>query len=114
MNDDSDRLERLGARIKTLREARGLTQEALAELVDVDGQTIQRVERAKIAPSLARVFGIADALGVSMAELFDAAGAAVEVAGVTPSELAVLSAYRATPEERRELALRVLREIERG
>ncbi len=107
-------LQRLGARIRTLREAAGLTQEALAERVGVDTQTIQRVERAKVTPSLPRVFALADALEVTMSEMFEGEDVAVDTSPVTPDELAVLRAYRSTPGSRRSLALRVIREIAQG
>ena len=114
--DDNDRmLERLGARVRTLREARGLTQDQLAEMIGVDTQTVQRMERAKISPALSRVLAVASALDVAIADLFSEEGAPIEQSvQLTPDELALLTCFRDTSEARRGLALRVLREIERG
>jgi transcriptional regulator with XRE-family HTH domain len=49
----------------------GLSQEKLAEKAGCDRQSINRVENAAYSPSLDRVFKLADALGLSLTELFD-------------------------------------------
>ena len=51
------------------RKALGLSQEKLAERAGCDRQSINRVENAAYSPSLDRVFLLADALGVQLAEL---------------------------------------------
>jgi transcriptional regulator with XRE-family HTH domain len=56
-----------------LREERGLTQEELASRAGTTFGTVSRVESAKSAPAWWTVRKIADALGVSMAELATAA-----------------------------------------
>jgi transcriptional regulator with XRE-family HTH domain len=52
------------------RRSLGLTQEGLAERVGWDRQAISRLENPTHSPSLDRVFILADALGVSLTELF--------------------------------------------
>ncbi len=59
----------LGLAIKKLREARGLTQEELANRADTTVGTVSRLEAAKSAPAWATVMQIIDALGVSLSEL---------------------------------------------
>jgi transcriptional regulator with XRE-family HTH domain len=59
----------LGVAIKTLREARSLTQEELASRANTTVGTVSRMEAAKSAPAWATVMQIIDALGVSLPEL---------------------------------------------
>ncbi len=54
-----------------LREVRGLTQEKLAELVDVDRRHIQRIEVGKANPGIDVLAGLKDALKAEWAELLD-------------------------------------------
>jgi len=65
----------LGRAIRRLREERSLTQEELASRAGTTFGTVSRIESAKSAPAWWTVRKIAEALGVSMAEL----AAAVEV-----------------------------------
>ena len=57
-------------RIKELREKRGLTQEALAEKVDVTRQTILFLEKGKYNPSLRLAYKIAKVLNSKIEDLF--------------------------------------------
>jgi len=59
----------VGARIRSLRTARGWTQEELGARAEVDFRTIGGVERGERAPSLSSLQRIAEALEVDMAEL---------------------------------------------
>lgn len=61
---------RFGAHIKALRDARHLTQEALAERSDLSVDAIRRIERGAFSPSLNTVDGLAKGLDVSLASLF--------------------------------------------
>jgi len=61
----------LGARIKELRLGRGLSQDQLAELVDVDTKHMSRIETGLSAPTVDRLEMIADALGVELRSLFE-------------------------------------------
>ena len=65
----------LGRAVRRLREERGLTQEELASRAGTTFGTVSRVESAKSAPAWWTVRKIADALGVSIAELATAAEA---------------------------------------
>lgn len=65
----------LGRAVRHLREERSLTQEELASRAGMTFGTVSRIESAKSAPAWWTVRKIAEALGVSMAEL----AAAVEV-----------------------------------
>ena len=58
----------LGTRLKELRTAAGLSQDALAYLARTTGRTISLIERGHV-PKLPVIFGIAAALGVPVERL---------------------------------------------
>ena len=60
-----------GAVVRAKRKSLGLSQEKLAEKAGCDRQSINRVENAAYSPSLDRVFKLADALGMSLSDLFE-------------------------------------------
>lgn len=60
----------LGIRIRALRRERGWSQEYLAELAGMHRTYLWGIERGVRNPSLRHLAHIADALGVSIAELF--------------------------------------------
>jgi transcriptional regulator with XRE-family HTH domain len=64
----------LGLAIRRLRHSKGVTQEALADRIDVSASTLCSLERGLIDPPWSRVRAIAHALDVDMDEL----GAAVQ------------------------------------
>lgn len=59
-----------GANVRHHRKARGLTQEALAERVNVSIETIGKIERGAAAPTFSTAEKIADALEVNVTALF--------------------------------------------
>ena len=59
----------IGANTLRLRQQRGVTQERLAELADLDLRFIQRIERAARNLSIGVLVPLADALGVDPREL---------------------------------------------
>ncbi|EDM76685.1 DNA-binding protein [Plesiocystis pacifica SIR-1] len=87
--------ELFGARVRLLREGRGLTQARLARMAGVASDTISRVESARFSPSLDTMIKIADGLKLPLeallGEKFDQA-----------DELAAL--IRGLPERDRQLA----------
>jgi transcriptional regulator with XRE-family HTH domain len=62
-------MESKGHRIRRLREARGLTQRKLADLIQVDPVTVSRWERDDKSPRDAARARLVGALGVSVATL---------------------------------------------
>jgi transcriptional regulator with XRE-family HTH domain len=60
-----------GQRIRALRHDRGLSQEGLAELAGVHRTYLSSLERGERNVSLDNIYAIAEALGVSPAELFE-------------------------------------------
>lgn len=62
----------LGDRIRKLRREAGLTQEALAERVDISWKHFQDIETARNSnPTLKTLVGIAAALDISVVELLE-------------------------------------------
>ena len=61
----------LGARIKELRNGRGLSQEQLAEILDIDTKHLSRLETGQNAPTIDRLEMIAHSLGVEARSLFE-------------------------------------------
>jgi len=60
----------IGARVRTRRVAAGLSQEQLGVAAGVAGRTVARVEAAEDT-TLGTLVAIADALGVTLADLVD-------------------------------------------
>ena len=63
--------ELLGARIKELRKRKGLTQEQLAEKVDLATRYVSLIEVGRSSPSLETMENISNALEVDLRDLFD-------------------------------------------
>lgn len=62
----------VGSRVAELREARGWTQEELAELLDCTPKWIQTIERGQGNVSLRALAQLGSAFGVAVVELFSA------------------------------------------
>lgn len=64
-------LRRLGKRVRALRRERSLTQEATADAASLDSKHLQAIEAGNVNPTVASLLGIARALGVTLADLFE-------------------------------------------
>lgn len=64
----------LGAAIRSLRESRSISQEALALRAEVDRSYMGRIERGDNNVAILTLARVANALGVSMAQLLRKAG----------------------------------------
>ncbi|PKN55114.1 MAG: hypothetical protein CVU56_23045 [Deltaproteobacteria bacterium HGW-Deltaproteobacteria-14] len=62
--------ERVGPRLKLLRERRGLSQRELARRAGVTNASVSQIEQDRVSPSVASLRKLAGALGVSLAEFF--------------------------------------------
>lgn len=69
MNKDIYR--KLGLNIKKHRNLKGLTQEKLADKVSINLSSLGKIEIAYNKPSFSTIIAIADALEISLKELFD-------------------------------------------
>lgn len=68
--EDNDYLRLFAQRVRTLREAQGISQEKLAERAELHRTYIGMVERLERNPSLVCIHKIAKGLGVHITELF--------------------------------------------
>jgi transcriptional regulator with XRE-family HTH domain len=66
-----DVLERFGKKVRQKRTALGLSQEAFADRCNLDRTYISGIERGKRNVALRNVEAIANALGISIAELVE-------------------------------------------
>ena len=60
----------LGNRLRELREAKGLTQAQLADLIGMSRKTVNTVENGVFVPSTIVALKLAAALGCSVEDLF--------------------------------------------
>lgn len=67
----TDLLRRFSHKIQKIRNERGLTQEGLALICNLDRTYIGRLERMERSPSLGTLKKLADGLGMSLSELLD-------------------------------------------
>ena len=68
--NNQDIVSFFGLRLRTLRKARGLSQEAFADLANLDRSYVGGVERGERNVSLINIKKFADALEISAEELF--------------------------------------------
>lgn len=85
----TDVRQRLGMRIRTLREERGLTQDDLADRIRISRVYVWQLERGERTASLETLIAIAKAFDVSLSEIF------LDVDRETSKELTRLSAAAA-------------------
>jgi transcriptional regulator with XRE-family HTH domain len=106
-------LQRFGARVREVREARRVTQQHLSEMLSMRASSVSQIETGDLSPTLTTVAAIARAMGVRPAELldFDVAVSA-EPAGLEEVEL--LSGFRGLPADRKALVLLVVKAMMPG
>ena len=92
-----------GERLKALREARGLTQEQLAQKSDMDVYVIKWVESGILDPGMGRTARLADALGVNPTYL----------AGFTPPAAVPQERAAASPAKARSLHQKAMDVLEK-
>lgn len=68
---NTDRIKAFGEHLRKLRNMKNMSQQELADIADVNKKTIQRIEHAKISPSLDTLISIAKGLNVDISELFN-------------------------------------------
>lgn len=101
--------ELFGARIKSLRETKGWTQEYLAGKMDISPNYLSSIERGRENPTFDMLIKFSDALKVEMWQLFDFGHE------VSPKELReMLNRFaKEIDDEKLKLAVKVLRAIVR-
>ena len=86
------------ARIRKLKK---LSQVALGEMIGVDGSTIQRAETMHHSAKLETYQKCADALGVTLADLF--------AEDFSPVERALVEAFRRVPDQQKHVVADMVR-----
>lgn len=71
MQSQGDALAGLGARIRSMRKDRGIQLNELAEKSGLSSAFLSRLERGQVSSSVANLIQIAEALGISVSELFE-------------------------------------------
>lgn len=66
--------QQLGARIRTLREARGISLRGFAVSIGADKTYLSDVERGRRSPTVDMAGRIAHGLGLTLSELFEGIG----------------------------------------
>ena len=103
-------LQKLGSRLRQLREASGLTQQRLAELVQLKPPTISLFESGEFAPTLTTATALARVLRVRLPDLFDFDNDVCTTSNPCDIEEAeVLAAYRVLPTDHQVLIRGILR-----
>jgi transcriptional regulator with XRE-family HTH domain len=61
----------MGKQIKTLRQARNMSQEELSEKISINSKYLSAIERGKANPTLSVLTRLADSLRVGVPDLFN-------------------------------------------
>ena len=72
----------IGKIIKTVREAKGLSQKDLIDTANLGASMYSRIERGKTEPSITTLEKIAKSLGIKLSELFAAGDSVNDVSSV--------------------------------
>lgn len=67
-----EQLTAFGRKVRAIRKEKGLSQEALAALADIDRSYMGHIERGEKNITLTKIYQISGALGVSACELLSA------------------------------------------
>lgn len=69
--DKSEKLARLGAKVKTIRTQKGLTQTELANRIGKDHPAINKLENGKVNPSYIFLLEVCQGLEIDLKQLLD-------------------------------------------
>lgn len=82
-------LKTLGANVRASRTEQGLTQEQLADRTGMAAESVSRLEGGRLNISVAKLGGLAEALGIPVADLLK--GSAASPTTLRPGERKVLA-----------------------
>lgn len=100
----------LGARIKELRKLRGLSQEKLAEMINIDPKHLSRIEVGRGFPSMDTLAAMAKALKMELKEFFEFSHHKKSSQEMTKE---ICSLVKEAGEDKQKLILKVVRSIVR-
>ena len=117
---DKEPIIQLGARLKELRKQNKLTQQAVADRLQVDRSTYTKYEIGRVCPDQQGLLALAELFGVTVDYLLGRDGttpASVLADGgedapleLTPDEMFLIQTFRTLPPEEREQLMRETRE----
>jgi len=107
---DPELLSLIGRRIADARRARGMTQAALGEAIGIEPVTLSRYEAGARGPSISTIASVADVLGVDVGDLVDRDRELPQPQHHPEVEDAI-RLLEGLDSDRRDLALRLLREV---
>jgi transcriptional regulator with XRE-family HTH domain len=85
----------IGERLRELRKRRGMTQEQLAEIVDITSQQIQKYENGSTRMNTDKLQSVAQALTVPISAFFDEDNHDVRL--LSAQEMNLIHSFRALP-----------------
>jgi transcriptional regulator with XRE-family HTH domain len=101
--------QRIADRIRQARTDKGLTQEQLAEALDVATETASRYESGKLPPSLPMLYRMAEALGVDIETLVRRGPA-----GPRSAEAELVEGWRSLESDEQRMVLHLVRRLSQG
>lgn len=90
----------LGARLRVLRQARGISARKLAAKLGISASAVSQIERDVMRPSVVRLLAITDVLGVPLADVFEPTDAVAGPRGAgdgEPAGVAVRRGWEVSP-----------------
>ena len=107
--NDPELLKRFGARLRTVRDAGGVSQSRLADLVRMKPKTISLFETGDLSPTLTTVAALARALHVRVDDLLRDDGEIAVASPTDAEEAGLLGDFRAISEQERSAVRTMLR-----
>jgi len=101
--------ELFGERIKEIRKKRGMTQEDVAKILEIDPKSFSRIERGERSPSLDTIEKIACALSVEPKDLFEFE----HLSGIKEIRVACRKILNEANEEELKILLKLIRSVMR-
>lgn len=102
-----DKIQMIGIRIAEIRKQKGLTQEALAGIMEVSPKYLSSIERGKENPTLNMLINIADSLEVDLGQIFTF----VQIEDPKRRKALLESLLKNADDEQLKLALKLLKVI---
>ncbi|MDP2308572.1 MAG: helix-turn-helix transcriptional regulator [Pseudomonadota bacterium] len=110
---DPDLLRALGARLRAVRSAAGLSQEALAAAIDVAPNNVSNYETGKRALTVPALAAVSRALGVKLVDLVDVEAPVPATAPLSTGATELVRVFERLDERDRELVLEHARLVAR-
>ena len=117
---DKEPIIQLGVRLKELRKKNELTQQAVAEQLQVDRSTYAKYEIGRVCPDQQGLLALAELFGVTVDYLLGregttpspvlADGGEIAPLELTPDEMLLIQTFRTLSPEEREQLIREIRE----